>query len=328
MRRWVQFVIQLLVGLILIGFWLHVIDVSEVWMLIKQVNVTLMAIGLFFFTLSYFIRSFRWHTILRQVRHVPVWTAFKVFMAGNLVNYLIPIRIGELAKSLLLKKMKGVRVAQSLPTVFFDKIADLFPIVPILVVLILLPIRFTPVLWTITITVFLLFFAALFVFYMSMRYNKAFTRLFMLLFFWMSPSLKKSIEDFLSRFFVGFSVMSQHPLALVWIAALTMLAVLSDTFYFWLVFLAFGHTINFFIVMLGYTLLGLSFILPTPPGHIGSNEVVLLLIFTVVFGVDKNLVSAVTALVHFLTGAIVIIIGLYAFSSLGWDTSWFKIKNE
>jgi uncharacterized protein (TIRG00374 family) len=324
MKRWAQFAIQLLIGLILIGFWLHVIDLGEVWTLIQQVNVILVFLGLFFFTLSYFIRSFRWRTILKQVKPVPVMTAFQVFMAGNFVNFVIPIRLGELAKSFFLKKLEKIRVAQSLPTVFFDKIVDLFPIVPILLVLLFVPVQFTPTLWIITIAVFILFFTALVVFYVSLSYHVAFTRFFMMFFFWMSPGLKKSIEEFLHRFFTGFAVVRQHPLNLLWIAVLTMLAVVSDTVYYWLVFLAFGYAINFFVVMLGYTLFVLSFILPTPPAQIGSSEMVLLLIFSMVFGIDKNLVSAVTAVTHLLTGLVIITIGLFALYNL--KLNWSQLR--
>ena len=46
------------------------------------------------------------------------------------------------------------------------------------------------------------------------------------------------------------------------------------------------------VVVYGYTLFNLSFILPSPPGQVGSNELIGLLIFSGVFRVSRTGVGA------------------------------------
>jgi len=40
-------------------------------------------------------------------------------------GHVIPIRAGEVAKSVFLKRLKGLPIATSLPTVFVDKLLEL-----------------------------------------------------------------------------------------------------------------------------------------------------------------------------------------------------------
>jgi len=78
---------------------------------------------------------------------MKILESFSYFMAGMLINYIIPIRAGEVAKSFFLKKNEGVKISKSLPSIFIDKLTDLFPII---VIIILIPILSIPVGRTLT----------------------------------------------------------------------------------------------------------------------------------------------------------------------------------
>ena len=65
-----------------------------------------------------------------------------------------------------------------------------------------------------------------------------------------------------------------------------------------LAFKAVGVTISPQVALYGYTLFNLAFILPTPPGHLGSNELVGLLIFAGVFGISRSGVAAMFLFSH------------------------------
>jgi len=82
-------------------------------------------------------------------------------------------------------------------------------------------------------------------------------------------------------------------------------------------FRAFAQVIPFPIILFGYTLIYLSYILPTPPAQIGSNELIMVLVFSVGLGLNKDMVSAVMAFAHLLTGLLIVIVGLISFSYIG-----------
>jgi hypothetical protein len=60
--------------------------------------------------------------------------------------------------------------------------------------------------------------------------------------------------------------------------------------------------------------MNLSYILPTAPGQVGTNEVIWSLIFVVGLGLISDKTASVVAFGHLLTGLIIVIIGLLSLS--------------
>ena len=54
----------------------------------------------------------------------------------------------------------------------------------------------------------------------------------------------------------------------------------------YLAFRAVGVSLSLSVVLYGYTFYNLAYILPTPPAHVGSNELIGLLVFSGMFGVS------------------------------------------
>ena len=78
--------------------------------------------------------------------------------------------------------------------------------------------------------------------------------------------------------------------------------------------------------MFGYTLIYLSYVLPHPPAQIGSNELIMVLIFSVGMGLNKEMVSAVMSFSHLITGILIVISGLISVSFAGFKLLDF-LKN-
>jgi hypothetical protein len=71
------------------------------------------------------------------------------------------------------------------------------------------------------------------------------------------------------------------------------------------------------VVLYGYTFFNLSFILPSPPGQVGSNELIGLLIFSGSFGISRTSVGAMFLLSHPWTGFLMTCTGLACLSVTG-----------
>ena len=63
--------------------------------------------------------------------------------------------------------------------------------------------------------------------------------------------------------------------------------------------------------------MNLTYILPTPPAQIGSNEFMWVVIFSFALGVNNNLTGAAVATVHILTTIVIFVIGAISLSSIG-----------
>jgi uncharacterized membrane protein YbhN (UPF0104 family) len=96
-----------------------------------------------------------------------------------------------------------------------------------------------------------------------------------------------------------------------------------------MVFKAFGAEISYLKILFGYTLMNLTYILPTPPAQIGSNQFMWVLIFGFALGINENLTAAAVTFSHLLTS--IWIFGIGAISLLALKikfTEIVSIKNK
>lgn len=310
-----KIIIGFLIGIILLVLWLRFINITEMISYIKEIKLSWVIIAISIYLLSYLVRSIRWQIILSPVAKISIKESFIIYMSGMLVNYLAPIRAGEIAKSFFLKGLKTTPVSRSLPTIFIDKMMDLFPIIILLLLLPFVPIKLNSFLiWGLTI-IFTLFIIFLAVIVFSIYKSKSVSNFIKIWFFWLPKKYKTKVDNFIQLFIEGLSVVKKVKKKAGLIFALTILAIVLDAFYIVFMFMAFGYHIAFLIALFGYTLINLSYILPTPPAQIGTNEAIYIIIFTFGFGIDKNMVSATLGFAHLLTGSMIFIVGMI---SLQW----------
>jgi len=70
------------------------------------------------------LRSIRWWWLVRALGPVPARDALAVGLAGYMWIAVLPLRIGELARPLLLAERNGIPVARSLGVVAIERVAD------------------------------------------------------------------------------------------------------------------------------------------------------------------------------------------------------------
>ncbi len=83
---------------------------------------------------AYFLRSLRWRLLIPAPANPKISKTWLYAMAGNLLNYLIPIRAGILPVPSLLKEIT-IFYFKALPSVFVDKVFDTAAILFIIIVL-------------------------------------------------------------------------------------------------------------------------------------------------------------------------------------------------
>lgn len=71
------------------------------------------------------------------------------------------------------------------------------------------------------------------------------------------------------------------------------------------------------VVLYGYTLFNLAFILPSPPGQVGSNELIGLLIFSGSFGISRTGVGAMFLFSHPWTAVLMTCTALVGLNATG-----------
>src|SRR6266700_4005549 len=99
------------------------------------------------FLAAFSIRGVRWKLFLNPIGKVSTLKAIQLFLVGIFLNFLLPVRGGEVAKSLMLKRTANIPISQSLPTVAMDKALDLMPALFIMALVPILAVQMDIKLW-------------------------------------------------------------------------------------------------------------------------------------------------------------------------------------
>jgi len=137
------------------------------------------------------------------------------------------------------------------------------------------------------------------------------------------------IEGFATGFVDSLLLGASRPKIFIPAVLLTCVAVIFDGLFAMLAFRTIGFPISFGTAIFGYSVYNMFYILPTPPGQIGSNEFVGLLVFHVLLGLPASKVTAMFVFSHPWATLLMTITGMACLSALGLTiSSAMKVQNE
>jgi uncharacterized protein (TIRG00374 family) len=305
------------IGILLILLWSRFIEVEEVMERIRGIRATPVLLAGISYMLAYFVRSVRWNVLLRNQVRVSVWRSWQYSMAGNFVNYLIPIRLGEVVKAWFIRHKHDIGISRALPSIFIDKSFDTIGIFFVILMLPFISIQLSAPMLTLLGLLAAVFLLSLFLLIFAAYRKHSVVKVLQALISWLPNKVRGKLDGFIKLFVQGLNVFEHHWSILLLCICLTALGVLLDGLYFWLVFRAFGDMFPFGKVLFGYTLINLSYALPQPPAQLGSNEWMMIVIFSVGFGLTANAASAIMAFAHVFTFLLMSVAGLAAIGMNG-----------
>lgn len=269
------------------------------------------------YLLGHALRGLRWKLFLNPLSQVNTFKVLGLTQIAAWLNFLLPVRTGEAAKSVALKRLTKISISQSLPTVAIDKTLDLVIALLILALIPLLGVHMDIQIWLVcsvlsVILLFLLFFTGFIAWKRSLAL-KILQAMFILFPKIMSHKIEGFVTGFVDALLVGICKSIPFLPALL----LAGLAALCDGLFAMLAFWTIGVPISFGLALVGYTLYTLCSILPTPPGQLGSNEVVGLLIFSGLLGLPVSAVAAMYIFSHLWIALLLNVAGLGSLMALG-----------
>jgi len=309
--------LALLAGLALLAVWLRMVDLREIGARLAAFDLRWVGLFAALWFSAAFLRSLRWRAILSRVVAVPPLEGFALFMSCMFVNFLVPLRLGEAITGLALKRNRGVPFAKSLPTQVMDRLFDLTPILPALLLVLLLGGERSA-----AIVGLLVFVASVFTFLTAMvvlsvaRPDLA-ARLLRVAGRVLPSSIRPKVEGFAMLCVDGFGALRLGAGAIVGLVGITFLALAIDALSLMVIFKGLGYEVAPTLVLSGYTLFFLMSALPRPPGQVGSHEVLFLLIFSLLLGIDKNVASAAVLAGHLMLALLLSVTGVLSLVALG-----------
>ncbi|GHO94005.1 membrane protein [Reticulibacter mediterranei] len=312
----------MLVGIVLFALVLYYVNPIEILRTLQKNLTTPQGVLFAFlaslsFILAFCFRALRWRLFLNPVRQISQVKIIQVFLVGVFLNFVLPIRIGELAKCLILKRTDRIDVRQSLPTITMDKIQDLLPALLIVALAPLLGEQFDAKLWTMLFfAVSVLLGAILFVALTAWKRTFALGLLHKLSSL-LPGKIGTKVESFATGFVESLLACTRQPRIFLVAILLTAVSVSLDGLYNMFGFWTIGYHITFGQAVLGYMLFNLFYILPNPPGQVGSNEFVGLLIFSGILHIPPQIVLAEIVLFHAWSALLMCLMGMGSLSALG-----------
>jgi len=332
-------IVSLSFGLILLIFMVWYVDIGKLYKAIIGSSPIWLAHYILLMLPFFLLRAWRWRMLLTPVKSsVKLSNSFWITMIGFMVNAIIPLRLGgEFVRALAMDSKEKTGFLQSLSSVAVERVLDLLGITLLGVIgIFMLPkgaIMYLPS-WALDALRIVGIFVAITLscLIIGIKYEK---RLFSLIRRLVSslPKLpykwKEKLIDFSRSMIDGARGLTHNPS--------TFLSTLASTFIIWfiaflstfLIFKAFNYDVPIPIILLGSMLVQLSFILPAPPGYIGTYEVFWSTIF-IGLGLSRlDLILATAIVNHFLGNAFIIGMGSIGVTSLGLSFSEvMKIKSN
>lgn len=317
-----------LLGLVLIFVWSRFVNLNILWQIIKTVDLRVIILFIALFTLSGVLRTWRFKLLLKKYPF-SLKNLLMLNFLSQFLSFMIPVRAGEISKSVYLTSQHDLPLAKTMVWVFIDRFLDFWVVILFINSLLFFIPTNLPAKGKLLIFILLLFFSLCFLLALvsEVLLKKSINFMSHLL---IHSSIKRWIVIFTHNIIEGFLVLRLPLIELGSLLGLTVLATIIDALVWFFIFQSLGVRISFAQSLLGNCLSALSFIIPAAPGYVGSVEAAILGIFGGLLGMETNLVSAGAIIFHLLTLITILIFGLLSLYLLKFDLKlvWQKIRGH
>ncbi|MEN8152393.1 MAG: lysylphosphatidylglycerol synthase transmembrane domain-containing protein [Acidobacteriota bacterium] len=123
--KYIKIILVLIVVIFLLYVFLNNVDLANVWKLLSRVNFIYPLVFLIGLFLQFFIRGYRWGILFRPYKKkISLLTLYNYTVIGFLINTIIPGRIGEPARGIMIADEESVKRSHGLATVVLERMID------------------------------------------------------------------------------------------------------------------------------------------------------------------------------------------------------------
>jgi uncharacterized protein (TIRG00374 family) len=276
-------------------------DFGEIRQAIVETNLWWLPLALALYFTGVWIRAIRWQVLLKPVTDAPtVRDLFPIVVVGFMANNILPLRAGELVRSLLLGRKHNVRKTSALATIAVERIFDGLTMLGFLALSTIF-ISLTSELRHLALIAFILFAGLLIGLFLLTFAGTLFDRLLQLVLGPLPESVADRIERMMASFLGGLGTLRNRG-DLVKIAGTSVLAWLFEGSMYYVLAVAFGGTVREVMgvsaTLLTTAVANLSTLIPGAPGYVGQFEYGVKLVLNGVMNVGEGQALAYAILVH------------------------------
>lgn len=283
------------------------INFSEVGRSFQSANYLYTIPIILIVVLVLFFRSFRWGIILEPTVKYPQWPLFSITAVGFMTISVLPARVGELTRPLLVKQKSGVRMSSTMATIVVERVFDLLTLMAVLgLVILMMPLP--PEIFRAGLVI-LIVALSIFVVLILMAGKKDFSlKIFNLLLNRLPARIGGVIRNQLHAFIEGLEILPDVKKTLyVALLSLIIWGLLALSCY--LLFFSFRFDLSLFKAFALTVIIAIGVMLPAAPGFVGNYHYACVLGLKF-FGINEAAALSYAIILHFLQILPVVAIGL------------------
>lgn len=330
MKKWL-FWLGIAVSLLLMYFSLRKLDLPEAWQTVKAARYWWLIPGVAVYFIAVWVRTWRWHYLLRPLKQIPTRRMFPVVAIGYMGNNIYPYRAGEVLRAAVLKRREGVPISASLATIIVERVFD--GVVMLAFVFLNLgelsgltagsgfvgDIRSLAVIGAVVfITVLAVFLLAAMFPHTTRRVVDLFNRRIV------PAKLRPRVEGLAYRFLDGLESL-RSPFEALMIFVTSAIIWLLETLKYWFVMHAFPFEVSFFALMLMNGIVNLATTIPSAPGYVGTFDAPGIALLKA-YGVPNAIAVGYTLVLHVALWLPITLVGLFFFTREG--LQWGKVPED
>lgn len=300
--------LTLVLAVVLLVLAFRGVDWAELLDTVRQGRLEYIVLAFWIMTVSYFLRSLRWRTLLSAQKTLHPLTTFWGTCVGYLGNYFLPARAGEFIRSGLIARRSGLNVLYILATALTERIIDAALLV--LIIIVLLPMLLADAVpdWLLSARQAMLVvgFGGLLGLLVAPRLEGLLLNILHRL--PLPESLRARLQNLLEKFLLGMRAF-QHPARGAIFLLLTVIIWSLDVVVAMQVANAFDIVLTPLQILFLLAALGLSSALPSTPGYLGIYQFVAVSVLTP-FGVEQSQALVFILAFQAMTYVLVLVWGL------------------
>jgi glycosyltransferase 2 family protein len=276
-KKILRVTIELLISGTLLYFALRGLRLDEVWGAMQDAQYLWLLPGVAVYFVGVWVRSWRWHYLLRPLKRVPTRVMFPIVTIGYMGNNIYPARAGEILRAIVLKRREEIPVSASLATIIIERIFDGV----VMLAFVFLNLNelarltqdsgFLGNIQDLALIGAAAFLGALLIFMLAAMFPSTTQKWIERILSLLPEKWSGRVQPVVERFLTGLEAL-RSPRDAVMVLLTSTLIWLLETGKYWFVMHAFPFEVNFFALMLMNGIVNLATTIPSAPGYIGTFD--------------------------------------------------------
>ena len=134
-KFWINLGISIAVGALFVWLAVRGVEWDKVLDVFSQVDPLMLVVYFFIALAIEGVRIIRWGILLKPLGHVPLGRLFTAGTVGLMALMLLPLRLGEFARPILVAERGKIRISAALATVVVERVIDALAMTSLLVIM-------------------------------------------------------------------------------------------------------------------------------------------------------------------------------------------------